>query len=140
MQGQFASWSKVIKQLLWRRTRPPCLTIFSILISTFDTDSSLVEIARRKCNNECGHDQVGFEKSSQIRNSATNSDIARSTKPDKQPCARHYKKARVQYGAVLDNLGCICKVLLSLDIESCCALPAHVTIRHEKSNCCRNSS
>ncbi|KAH8773376.1 hypothetical protein F5882DRAFT_331912, partial [Hyaloscypha sp. PMI_1271] len=96
-------------------------------------DSCLVEVARRECNNECGHDPVDFEKSSQPRDSVADRDIALSIKSDNQPCARHYKKTRDQYGAVLDNLGCICKVLLSLNIESCCVIPSHASIRSKRS-------
>ncbi|KAF8846616.1 hypothetical protein BDZ45DRAFT_422005 [Acephala macrosclerotiorum] len=48
-----------------------------------------------------------FLKSRQIswRSSAANGDIALDTKPDNQPCTRHYKKTKDQYGAILDNLG-----------------------------------
>jgi heavy metal translocating P-type ATPase len=92
-----------------------------------------VEVARRECNNECGHDPVNIEKSSQPRDSVADSDIALSTKSDNQPCARHYKKTRDQYGAVLENLGCICKVLLSLNIEPCCVIPSHASIRSKRS-------
>jgi heavy metal translocating P-type ATPase len=95
-----------------------------------ETESCLVELARRECNNEYGHDPVDIKKLSQSsRGSAANDDIALNTKSDNQPCARHYQKTKDRYGAMLDNLGCICKVLLSLNIESCCVIPSHAPKR-----------
>ena len=42
-------------------------------------------------------------------------------------CSYHYKETVNRYGSLLDNLGCICKILLSLNLKSCCILPNHAT-------------
>jgi len=72
-------------------------------------ESCLVEVARRECNKEGSH---GSPKSAEA-------------KQTKMPCADHYQQIKDQYGKYLDNLGCICKILLSLNIESCCIIPSH---------------
>ena len=41
------------------------------------------------------------------------------------PCGVHYKRTKDKYRALLDNLRCICKVMLSLIIESYSVLPHH---------------
>ncbi|KFY95584.1 hypothetical protein V500_02708 [Pseudogymnoascus sp. VKM F-4518 (FW-2643)] len=97
-------------------------------------ESCLVEVARRECNRECNNDPADIEKSSQpSRGSIANSGTAFNIESDNQPCARHYNKTKDRYGAILDNLGCICKVLLSLNIESCCVIPSHASIRSKRS-------
>lgn len=99
-----------------------------------ETESCLVEVARRECNSECGHDSVNIEKSWQpSRDSVADNDIALNIESDNQPCARHYNKTKDRFGAILDNLGCICKVLLSLNIESCCVIPSHASLRSKRS-------
>ncbi len=40
--------------------------------------------------------------------------------PGGQPCSRHMASARSRYGHVLEALGCICRVLRGLNIDSCC--------------------
>ena len=103
-----------------------------ILISK--VESCLVEVARRECNSECSHDLADIENSSEpSRDRLANKDIAPNIKSENRPCARHYNKTKDRYGATLDNLGCICKVLLSLNIESCCVIPSHASIRSKRS-------
>jgi Cd2+-exporting ATPase len=111
-----------------------------MLILIAETESCLVEVARRQCNNGCRQDPDDTRRPSQSSgSSAAKEDIALDTKPDSQPCARHYKKTKDQYGAILDNLGCICKVLLSLNIESCCVIPSHASLRSKRSTASRDS-
>ncbi len=40
--------------------------------------------------------------------------------PNEQPCSRHMDSARSRYGHILETVGCICRVLRSLNVESCC--------------------
>lgn len=110
------------------------LQILSMRMLIPEAESCLVEVARRECNRECNNDPADIEKSSQpSRGSIANSGTAFNIESDNQPCARHYNKTKDRYGATLDNLGCICKVLLSLNIESCCVIPSHASIRSKRS-------
>ncbi|CZR58078.1 related to nitrogen fixation protein fixI [Phialocephala subalpina] len=88
-------------------------------------DKCLDELARRECNSECGHDTASIEKSELRGGEASNG--------SKMACEQHCKKTRDQYGAILENLGCICKILLSLNIESCCVIPSHASVRSKGS-------
>jgi hypothetical protein len=45
------------------------------------------------------------------------------------PCANYYQKIKGAYRALLGNLGCICNVLLSLNLEPCCVIPSHLSKR-----------
>jgi Cd2+-exporting ATPase len=108
--------------------------ILSMPILVPEAESCLVEVARRECNRECSHDPVDIEKSSMpSRGSVANKYSALNIKSNNQPCARHYNRAKDRYGAMLDNLGCICAVLLSLNIEPCCVLPSHASIHSKHS-------
>ena len=79
-------------------------------------DTCLVEIARRDCSSEPNHRQQVDTKPSRdvLGDSAIPSPV------DEEPCESHYLKAKEAYSAILDNIGCICKVLLSLNLDSCC--------------------
>ncbi|KFY02780.1 hypothetical protein V490_00405, partial [Pseudogymnoascus sp. VKM F-3557] len=83
-------------------------------------DACLVEIARRDCSSEPNHRQ-------QVDTKPPRDVLGYSAIPspvDEEPCESHYLKAKDAYSAILDNIGCICKVLLSLNLDSCCvALP-----------------
>ncbi|KIW38200.1 copper-translocating P-type ATPase [Exophiala oligosperma] len=83
-------------------------------------DTCLVEIARRDCSSEPNHkQQIDTKPSHDVLN-----DSAIPSQADEEPCQSHYLKAKEAYSAILDNMGCICKVLLSLNLDSCCvALP-----------------
>lgn len=75
-------------------------------------DNCLVEIARRDCKNEHNH-----------RNKLPSSSQSSIPLPsDEEPCESHLSKAKAAYSEMLNNIGCICRVLLSLNLESCCAL------------------
>ncbi|KAF7954592.1 hypothetical protein EAE96_005712 [Botrytis aclada] len=75
-------------------------------------DNCVVKIARRDCKNEHNH-----------RNKLSSSSQSSIPLPsDEEPCQSHLSKAKAAYSQILDNFGCICKVLLSLNLESCCAL------------------
>ncbi|TVY42055.1 P-type cation-transporting ATPase [Lachnellula subtilissima] len=74
-------------------------------------DNCLVEIARRDCMNEHNH-QNKLPSSSQ-------SSIPLQS--DEEPCESHLSKAKAAYSEMLNKIGCICKVLISLNLESCCA-------------------
>lgn len=63
----------------------------------------MVEIARRDCNHELASTSTSVHHSD-----------------DEQPCESHLAKAKAAYGDLLINIGCICKTLLSLNLESCC--------------------
>jgi hypothetical protein len=66
-------------------------------------------------------------------------DIAFGPKSDKQPCARYYNKTKDMCSIILDNLGYICKVLLSLNIESCYIIFLYMFIRSNRSIASRKS-
>ncbi|KFX99073.1 hypothetical protein V490_01972 [Pseudogymnoascus sp. VKM F-3557] len=84
-------------------------------------DTCLIEIARRDCNSEPTHRQQVDAKS--LRDAS--GDAAIPSRADEEPCESHYIKAKEAYSEILENIGCICKILLSLDLDSCCAtLPA----------------
>ncbi|KAH6670797.1 E1-E2 ATPase-domain-containing protein [Halenospora varia] len=101
----------------------------------------LVEVARRDCNKECGPKPVeARDGTKSCQTSEFSKSTAGYTRSGNTPCARHYKKTRDQYGAILDNLGCICKILLSLDIESCCVIPSHASIRSQRSSLSEKSA
>ncbi|KAF7952466.1 uncharacterized protein EAE97_001963 [Botrytis byssoidea] len=75
-------------------------------------DNCVVKIARRDCKNEHNH-----------RNKLPSSSQSSIPLPsDEEPCQSHLSKAKAAYNEILNNFGCICKVLLSLNLESCCAL------------------
>ncbi|TGO76824.1 hypothetical protein BELL_0135g00160 [Botrytis elliptica] len=75
-------------------------------------DNCVVKIARRDCKNEHNH-----------RNKLPSSSQSSIPLPsDEEPCQSHLSKAKAAYSEILNNFGCICKVLLSLNLESCCAL------------------
>ena len=84
-------------------------------------ETCLIEIARRDCNSEPTHRQQVDAKS--LRNASD--DAAIPSRADEEPCESHYIKAKEAYSEILENIGCICKILLSLNLDSCCAtLPA----------------
>ncbi|KFY03768.1 hypothetical protein V490_00091, partial [Pseudogymnoascus sp. VKM F-3557] len=84
-------------------------------------DTCLVEIARRDCNSEPDHRQQIDTKTPRD----VHGDSTIPSRADEEPCESHYLKAKAAYSGMLDNIGCICKVLLSLNLDSCCvALPA----------------
>src|SRR6266516_989740 len=37
-----------------------------------------------------------------------------------RPCKKHLSSARERYASTLEALGCICKALLALNLETCC--------------------
>ncbi|THV44018.1 hypothetical protein BGAL_0764g00010 [Botrytis galanthina] len=74
-------------------------------------DNCVVKIAHRDCKNEHNH-----------RNKLPSSSQSSIPLPsDEEPCQSHLSKAKAAYNEILNNFGCICKVLLSLNLESCCA-------------------
>ncbi|KFY62736.1 hypothetical protein V496_04425 [Pseudogymnoascus sp. VKM F-4515 (FW-2607)] len=83
-------------------------------------ESCLVEIARRDCNSELGHRQQIDAKTRDVHG-----DSAVPSRADEEPCESHYLKAKAAYSGMLHNIGCICKVLLSLNLDPCCvAMPS----------------
>ncbi|TGO43713.1 hypothetical protein BCON_1002g00010 [Botryotinia convoluta] len=75
-------------------------------------DNCVVKIARRDCKNEHNH-----------RHKLSSSSQSSIPLPsDEEPCQSHLSKAKAAYSEILNNFGCLCKVLLSLNLESCCAL------------------
>ncbi|KAK8906368.1 hypothetical protein QC760_004961 [Botrytis cinerea] len=83
-------------------------------------DNCVVKTARRECKNEHNH-----------RNKLPSSSQSSIPLPsDEEPCQSHLSKAKAAYSEILNNFGCICKVLLSLNLESCCALES-VTVRRK---------
>ncbi|KAK6607562.1 copper-transporting atpase [Botrytis cinerea] len=76
------------------------------------SNNCVVKTARRECKNEHNH-----------RNKLPSSSQSSIPLPsDEEPCQSHLSKAKAAYSEILNNFGCICKVLLSLNLESCCAL------------------
>src|SRR5882724_9038646 len=45
---------------------------------------------------------------------------AQSAKMKKRPCQRHMQSATSRFQPTLDALGCICRALFALNLESCC--------------------
>jgi hypothetical protein len=92
-----------------------------------NSESCLVEVARRECNKEGSHDGSASAERVNITSTSTpylGTDL---------PCVDHYQQTKDRFGAYLDNLGCVCKVLLSLNIETCCVLPSHSSVRSASS-------
>ncbi|KAH6139071.1 hypothetical protein HBI64_033620 [Parastagonospora nodorum] len=50
------------------------------------------------------------------------------------PCQRHARSARDQYQSRLEALGCICRALLALGQESCCAPPRQSPMEKRRSS------
>lgn len=87
------------------------------------TDKCLIEVARRECNKEGSHDNT-IEEGPRVNGN----DGLLSGGGDKSlPCVDHYQQTKDKFGSYLENLGCICKVLLSMGIESCCTIPSHAS-------------
>jgi len=98
--------------------------IWKLLADTaLQIETCLLELARRGCDeNNCKHESDNVEYSPEISTAGLRS----------QPCERHMSETKSRYGGILDNLGCICKVLLSLNIEPCCVIPSHASIRSQR--------
>ncbi|QMW39218.1 hypothetical protein G4B11_002498 [Aspergillus flavus] len=59
--------------------------------------------------------------------------------PDGKPCEQHRLSARTRYLARLEALGCICRALIALGQESCCAPPRRFSLgkdRRSADSCC----
>jgi heavy metal translocating P-type ATPase len=80
-------------------------------------ESCLVEIARRECNQEPGHRQTLATKSSHD----DLSDDAAPSPAEEEPCESHYLKAKEAYSAIMENMGCICRLLISLNLDTRCS-------------------
>ncbi|KAL3468080.1 E1-E2 ATPase-domain-containing protein [Aspergillus heterothallicus] len=52
--------------------------------------------------------------------------------PDGAPCDKHRRSARAKYAARLEALGCICRTLIALGQESCCAPSSAASLRSER--------
>lgn len=103
-------------------TFPHLLRIFLTLL-----DKCIVEIARRDCQSEPTHRQdAGLKYSHDPPITPGGSPIPSYL--DEEPCESHYLKAKEAYSSILENIGCICKVLLSLNRESCCVTPKVVSL------------
>lgn len=104
---------------------------------TLHLDSCLDTVARRECNQTCNsgaQDPQGehflhilFRETelflnSQLGRPGSTSPRSKAT-PENQrrPCDYHTKTTRKRYAEKLEALGCICRVLLSLNQESCCS-------------------
>ncbi|GMG48313.1 unnamed protein product [Aspergillus oryzae var. brunneus] len=62
--------------------------------------------------------------------------------PDGKPCEQHRLSARTRYLARLEALGCICRALIALGQESCCAPPRRFSLgkdRRSADSCCAGS-
>lgn len=55
------------------------------------------------------------------------------SRADEGPCESHYLKAKEAYNEILENIGCICKVLRSLNLDSCCVAPAAISLHPKRS-------
>jgi len=113
-----------------------CHLEYTIKRLTFALDGCLVEVARRECYKEGSHNDFGVGKTLARHSDADNSKASNSN----EPCAEHYKQAKDNYGSFLNDLGCICKILLSLNIESCCVLPSHSPARPARHGFSRHST
>jgi len=101
--------------------------ILDVLLTPIDT--CLVEIARRDCNSEPNHRLQLLTKPS----GDTLDDSALPSPADEEPCESHYLKAKEAYSGILENIGCICRVLLSLNLDSCCVVPPDGSLRFKRS-------
>ncbi|KAL2826438.1 E1-E2 ATPase-domain-containing protein [Aspergillus cavernicola] len=52
---------------------------------------------------------------------------------DGAPCESHRRSARIKYATTLEALGCICRALLALGQESCCAPPRRSSYEKRRS-------
>lgn len=97
----------------------------SLLIAS---DTCLVRIARRNCNRESTCKQYTDTQPPV----GVLGDVTVPSNAAETPCQSHYLKAMEAYGAILNSIGCICKVLLSLNLDSCCFDPRGDTFQFER--------
>ncbi|KAE9364248.1 copper-translocating P-type ATPase [Stipitochalara longipes BDJ] len=87
-------------------------------------ETCLVRIAVRECEDSCGSDGDFASTSSGYRDSGKGDDCCakavQSAKTKKGPCQRHMESAKSRFQPTLDALGCICRALFALNLESCC--------------------
>ncbi|KAH6995696.1 E1-E2 ATPase-domain-containing protein [Ilyonectria sp. MPI-CAGE-AT-0026] len=57
---------------------------------------------------------------------------------DGKACGQHHRSTRDRYGSTLEAIGCICRALLALGLESCCESRQRSSL--EKKRCSKNSS
>ena len=109
-----------------------CCVVSSALMN-LQIESCLVKIASRECDIESsqGSHEVAksLEQPSSRGSSCPNDDGIPKINSNNRPCADHYQKTKDRYGVLLDNLGCICNILLSSNLESCCVIPSHSSRR-----------
>ncbi|KAI1084657.1 copper-translocating P-t [Whalleya microplaca] len=80
--------------------------------------SCLERLARRSCEND--------KLSSSSQCSGKNE--------DGKPCSKHTRTTRERYAAKLEALGCICRALLALGQESCCAPKEQSSVTKRRSS------
>ncbi|KIV84219.1 copper-translocating P-type ATPase, variant [Exophiala sideris] len=86
-------------------------------------ESCLETVARRQCTLECG----AVETKSSSRDKITSPDEPESSVPSPQTrkrkqgaCGTHSRSAREQFATTLKQVGCICKALITRNLEPCC--------------------
>ncbi|KAI0138972.1 copper-translocating P-t [Hypoxylon sp. NC0597] len=82
-------------------------------------DESCVErLAHRSCEND---------------NMSTSSECSGKNE-DGKPCKKHARATRERYATKLEALGCICRALLALGQESCCAPKGRSSIKNRRTS------
>jgi hypothetical protein len=90
-------------------------------------DDCLVEVARRECSKKGSHGSNDLKDANGASCSTRSITSTSSIESKERPCTYHYRATQERFGSLLDNLGCICNVLLSLNLESCCVIPSHLS-------------
>ncbi|RHZ58279.1 hypothetical protein CDV55_105698 [Aspergillus turcosus] len=106
---------------------PPCKFCFPSDTGSADKaqeqaccDSTCLEIAaQQECDVGCRNRQV-TEETISTETGCCSSKIQPFV-PGKRPCNEHLKAARERYATTLETIGCICKALITRNLESCCA-------------------
>ncbi|KAG0647790.1 Cd(2+)-exporting ATPase [Hyphodiscus hymeniophilus] len=119
---------RACKRVLCATPADPTAQDFGSSASCCDAESCLAGIASRECAVAGSHDRM-VEAGRQCPHplDATSSAEHGIDRRDTASrfCSNHYEKTVNKYGVLLENLGCICKILLSLNLDSCCVLPQH---------------
>ncbi|KAH8752182.1 E1-E2 ATPase-domain-containing protein [Hyaloscypha finlandica] len=97
----------------------------------------MVRIAVRECEDSCGFDNDCATISRGCKDSQKGDDCCtkapKSAKTEKRPCQHHLQSAKSRFQPTLEALGCICRALFALNLESCCAKGQNAQCRSRRS-------
>ncbi|RDW65043.1 hypothetical protein BP6252_10694 [Coleophoma cylindrospora] len=87
-------------------------------------ESCMVRIAVRECEDSCGSDNNCATASSGCKDLESKDDCCmkapKAARTEKKPCQSHMQSVKRRFQPTLEGLGCICRALLALNLESCC--------------------